>query len=158
MSAVLQSPFDPYINQIVAAPNYLSQDNAKALLKCLRETFPSLMQDREGGTLAASPQEMLKKTIKSLSETIDRISTAAITGEGGPNATDLKKLADAQEKQIKILARLSETLTANDRQEALENALIEALDACGNTALKEAFLSEFHKKLAQKSQKLTNLG
>jgi hypothetical protein len=158
MSAVLKSPFDPYIQQILASPNYLSIDNARALLDAIRKVYPSLVQNASSANgKSLTPHELLSNTIQALHETIQRLSMAAATAEGGANAADLKKVVDAQEKQIKILAKLSETLTANERQDALENALIEALDETSDSALKERFLDKFHQKLGQKSQNLSGL-
>lgn len=155
MSAVLKSPFDGYIQQIVANPHYLSLENSRTLVDAIKKVYPSLLTNSSGvNGRSLSPNELLANTITSLHETIQKLSMAAVTSEGGANAGDLKKVVDAQEKQIKILAKLSETLTANDRQNALENALIESLDECQNTELKEMFLGRFHQKLGEKSQNL----
>lgn len=158
MNAVLKSPFDPYVAQILSNPQYLSQMNATALLAVIKRVFPSLDAASSPHKPNVSPQELLSDTISALAETIKKMNMAAATNEGGMNTADLKKIVDAQEKQIKILARLSEVLTANERQTALENALIEAMDETENKAFKESFLSKFHVKLGQKSQKLGSLG
>ncbi len=156
MSAVLKSPFDNYIVEIVRNPHYLSTENAKKLIECIRQIYPSMVSNAGGENgVSLTPQELLAKTIRSLSETIDKMQIAAVTSEDGANAADLGKIVAAQEKQIRILTKLSDTLTANDRQTALENAVVEALEETKDTGLKELFLANFRAKLGQKTHKLS---
>lgn len=152
MSAVLKSPFDGIVAQIQAAPHYLSSANAEALIEAVRKVYPTLVNNGGVPTRSMSPSDLLSSTIVALHETIGKLNTAALTQEGGANAADLKKVVDAQEKQIKILASLSETLTANERQTELENAVTEALEECDNQSLKDSFLDKLHSKLEEKSK------
>ncbi len=156
MNAVLKSPYDALVEEIRSAPTYLTTKNARELMEIIKETFPTLFN------IAAKPVEriksphiLLQETIVSLNTTIKQLGTAAMLSEDGMNAADLKKLVDAQEKQIRILAKLSETLSANERQDALEGALIESLDDCGDSTFKDTFLSKFHQKLEDKSQQFS---
>lgn len=150
----LKSPFDPIVRQIVESPTYLSMENAKDLISAIRKIYPSLAREQITPTDAMSATDLLGSTISSLNSTIEKLHMAASTAEGGMNTADLKKVVDAQEKQIRILSKLSETLTANERQSALENAIVEALDEAGDTSFKELLLAKFHEKLGEHSKRV----
>lgn len=154
MNAQLKSPFSGYIDSMSREPNYLSVEDAKRIISIVSAAHPSLMAQAKSAKSSKTTQEMLRDMMESLGDTITKMQMASVTGEGGSDASDLKKVADTQEKQIKLLARLAETLKADERQQELENAVIEAMDEMGDQKFKELFLGKFHKKLAEKSKKV----
>ena len=149
MNAQLKSPFDGVVEQVKQAPQHLSVSNARDLLEAIKKAFPQLIRPEDGLDNAKTPQELLKKTILDLGQTIARLNNAAISQNGEQSAADLSKLLQGQEKYIKVLERLSATLSANERQAALENAITEALDETLDKALKERFLTKFRANLVQ---------
>lgn len=158
MNAVLKSPLAQYVQQIAQAPQYLTENEAKSLLEAINATFPTLVNKTNPATgKAKSPQELLADTLVALNETIAKMQMAAATAEGGVNPTDLKKIVDAQEKHIKLLVKLSETITANERMQALENALMDALDEAEDKPLKERFLTKLRQNLAKAGKKVGEL-
>lgn len=156
MNAVLKSPFDQYVQEILASPQYLVQTHAEQLVAAIRKQFPSIFakEDRIGTT---NPKEILRNTIDSLQTTIGQMNSAAFSEQGGLDSTALKRVVDSQDKLIKILSRLQDQLSADQRQDALESALTEALEKADNKEFQEHFLAIFHANLAQKSRKLRSL-
>ena len=151
MNAQLKSPLDGIVSEIVGQSRYLSPANARQLLEAVKASHPNILETRED-ELNLPPQKMLENMIRSMGRTIEKMNMAAVTSDGGINTTDLKKLVDSQEKQIKLLAKLSETLTANERQQSLEDALTESLDEVDDKVFKDKLLVNFRAKLAEKTR------
>jgi len=158
MNAQLKSPYDPYVGEITSNPMYLSRANAEALLTAISTVHPDLVKNAKAVRSNMSPQEQLAIMVESLQDTVQSMRVAAMTGDGGPNAGDLKKVADAQTKNIQLISRIADTLKANERMQVLENSIIESLDETQNQTLKDNFLRIFGAKLAQISKKTLDLG
>lgn len=155
MNAVFQkvtSPLDNVVQQIIDAPGYLTEAQCEKLLATIKLRMPALLnpEKKENGS---SPREMVATAIESLQATIQKMSDATSFGtDGHVDTAALKRTVDSQEKLVKLLTRLGDQLSANDRQDAFENAISEALESLENQPLKDAFLSLLHEKLAEKSK------
>lgn len=159
MSAQLKSPFDPVVANIERNPEYLTPEHAEKLVRILRQHYPAVIDpDGEKKPEEMSPKELMRETIKQLRETIQKMNSGtSLFGDNGQvDSAALKRIVDSQDKLVKTLIKVGDELSTMERQEALEAAVSEALEATENKPLQEAFLQLFHAKLAEKSKKMGN--
>lgn len=142
-----RSPLEAPLATIIANPQYLSREHAMKLLGLIKLNFPDLQEADE-----TTQRITLRQQLQKMGTQIEKMTTNAIGGE----STDLKRVFDAQKEFFKLFAKYNDTLKANDRLQAVENATIEAFKDLADKSIGEKFLELFHVKLEQSSKNMVD--
>lgn len=139
MNAVVapkRGPLDALIAQILANPQFLTQEN----LASLKEVVPV---DHGSDIELSSLKSVLEKQLR----VYEKLQSLALSSN---DISENAKVMQASKQLIDLMIRFEAKIDGQSRQIHVENAVVEAFNELGNDELKAKYMKILRRNLAKK--------
>lgn len=136
MNAVLQNPLEYHVQQIIENPNYLTSEQVAKLLGVI----PEEKKGSRDKNLNTSLKRQLDRQLRMMEKLESLAASSTDIGE-------MKQVLTAAKDLFNLLAKFQAAIRAEEKVQAVEESILDAMNAVGNDDLRTKFLAAWRERI-----------